>query len=179
MVSRHPGGVKRQGRWVVLGLGANLGDRQAALALARRRLIEEGWRWTLASRVIETAPWGGPPGQPPYLNQVLAAPLGPETLPPRRLLQLCLRIEEEAGRRRTVRWGPRTLDIDLLVYGDRQIDEPGLTVPHPRLAERAFVLVPLAEILPDLPVPPAGRTPAEMLARCRRGDRLPPVRPCP
>src|SRR5690606_2631377 len=103
---------------------------------------------TRISSLYETPPWGPVP-QGPYLN----ACIGVETsLSPRALLELGLAIERDHGRERTIRWGPRTLDIDLLLYGTDHVDEDGLIVPHPRMAERAFVLVPLAEIAPELEV---------------------------
>ena len=128
-----------------VGLGSNLGDRAANLAEARRRLNEAG-RIVAASSIYETDPWGVDPGQPVYLNQVvsLATPL-----PPVGLLKLLLSIEREMGRVRTAPGAPRVIDLDLLLYGDQVIDEPGLTLPHPRMCERAFVLVPLAEIAPN------------------------------
>ncbi len=139
-----------------LSLGANLGDREANLTSALHRLAETGVIVRRVSSLYETAPVGGPP-QPPYLN--LAVEVG-TALSPRELLRLCLAIEAELGRVRTEHWGPRTLDIDLLLYEGVTSDGPELTLPHPRLAERQFVLAPLAEIAPDLRLPD-GRTAAE------------------
>jgi 2-amino-4-hydroxy-6-hydroxymethyldihydropteridine diphosphokinase len=99
------------------------------------------------SPVYETAPLGGPPGQDPYLNVVVELST---TLSPRQLLELARRLETEAGRVRTIKDGPRTLDVDVLLVGDLQVDEPDLKVPHPRMWERRFVLAPLADLAPDL-----------------------------
>jgi 2-amino-4-hydroxy-6-hydroxymethyldihydropteridine diphosphokinase len=99
------------------------------------------------SPVYETAPVGGPPGQDPYLNVVVEVST---TLSPRQLLELARRLEADAGRVRTVKDGPRTLDVDVLLVGDLQVDEPDLKVPHPRMWERRFVLAPLADLAPDL-----------------------------
>ena len=140
-----------------VGLGSNLGDRRAALdgALA---LLEP----RRVSRIVETAPWGLP-DQPPFLNAVAEI----ETkLPPRALLDRLLDVERHFGRRRDVRWGPRTLDLDLLLYGDRRVSEEGLDVPHPRLAERRFVLEGLAELCPDRAVPGLDRTVRQLLEAC-------------
>ncbi len=117
---------------------------------------------TAVSEAIETAPVGGVE-QGPYLN---AAALVLTLLTPRDLLARLLEIEQTRGRDRTreQRWGPRTLDLDLLVYGDRRIDEPGLVVPHPRLHERAFVLEPLSRIASGLVVPGVNRTVGELRA---------------
>jgi 2-amino-4-hydroxy-6-hydroxymethyldihydropteridine diphosphokinase len=102
------------------------------------------------SRLYRSAPWGRA-DQPEFVNAAVALQT---ELSPRELLEALLAIERAAGRARDeTRWGPRVLDLDILVYGDRQIDEPGLHVPHPHLHERAFVLLPLAEIAPDLMVP--------------------------
>ncbi|MBB5754208.1 2-amino-4-hydroxy-6-hydroxymethyldihydropteridine diphosphokinase [Prosthecomicrobium pneumaticum] len=142
-----------------LGLGSNLGDRAAALSAAVGDLRRApGVSVTRVSSLYETPPWGPVP-QGSYLNACIAIET---TLPPRALLELCLAIERAHGRERRVRWGPRTLDIDVLAYGDRTVEAPDLHIPHPRLTERAFVLVPLAEIAPDLVI--AGRTVADWRA---------------
>lgn len=143
-----------------LGLGSNVGDRHAMLVGALAALEERGVVVDARSRVYETAPVGGP-SQPDFLNQVVRV----ETdLDPRSLLHACLDIESSLGRdrRHEVRWGPRPIDIDVLTYESAVVREPDLTIPHPRLAERAFVLVPLVEIDPDLWIPGLG-TPLEML----------------
>lgn len=130
-----------------LGLGGNIGDVAAALVHALRRLAETpGVKLCSVSSVYRTPPWGKR-DQPPFLNM---AALIETTLPARALLGLCLDIERAMGRRRTERWGPRTLDIDILTYDEATVDEPDLKIPHPRIAERAFVLAPLAEIAPHL-----------------------------
>jgi 2-amino-4-hydroxy-6-hydroxymethyldihydropteridine diphosphokinase len=141
-----------------LGLGSNLGDRAAMLRAAITALdAAPGVRVTRISSLYETPPWGPVP-QGPYLN----ACIGVETsLAPRALLELGLAIERDHGRERAIRWGPRTLDIDLLLYGADEVDEDGLIVPHPRMSERAFVLVPLAEIAPELQI--GGRPLPELL----------------
>ena len=135
-----------------VGLGSNLGDRAVNLAAARRRLNESG-RIVAASSIYETEPWGVDPGQPNYLNQVvsLITPLSPDEL-----LKVLLRIELEMGRVRTAPGDPRLIDLDLLLYGDEVADGPGLTLPHPRMCQRAFVLAPLAEIAPELTHPVNG-----------------------
>ena len=142
-----------------VGVGTNLGDRWGYLALARRKLrdvLDAGL--VRASPVYDTEPVG--PRQPRFLNAVLE--LEPR-LPPRRLLALLLEVELGARRRRDVRHGPRTLDLDLLLYGDLVLCTPKLTVPHPALLARRFVLAPLAELCPELIVPGSGRTVAELL----------------
>jgi 2-amino-4-hydroxy-6-hydroxymethyldihydropteridine diphosphokinase len=136
-----------------LGLGSNLGDRMANLRRAVDLLdATDGIDVVRTSAVYETDPVGPP--QPDYLNAVVEART---TLTPRALLEAGLAVERALARVRDERWGPRTLDIDLLVYGDDQIDEPGLVVPHPRMRERAFVLVPLRELDPSAPEPPDAR----------------------
>lgn len=133
-----------------LGLGANLGDRLANLQRAVDELAAKpGIRVVRSSRVYETEPVGGPE-QPEYLNAVVEV----ETdLDPHALLAACLAVEGAMGRVRTERWGPRPIDVDVLTYGTETIDEPDLTVPHPRMHERGFVLVPLAELNADPPLP--------------------------
>jgi 2-amino-4-hydroxy-6-hydroxymethyldihydropteridine diphosphokinase len=140
---------------VYIALGSNLGDRMAHLNGAIKELRATAGIEVLAvSRIIETAPVG-PPGQGPYLN---AAAHLRTTLAPRGLLNACLAIEAGHGRRRSEaqRWGARQLDIDLLLYGDQVIDEPGMRVPHPRMLERDFVMIPLVEIAPDFVHPALG-----------------------
>jgi 2-amino-4-hydroxy-6-hydroxymethyldihydropteridine diphosphokinase len=141
-----------------LGLGSNLGDRRARLAAAVRRLQDAG-RIVAVSPLYETAPIGGP-AQGRFLNAVAVVDT---SLPPRRLLKLCQAAEREAGRRRLVRWGPRSLDVDLLLYEGMIVDEPGLRVPHPRLALRRFALEPLVEAWPEAALPD-GTTVASLLA---------------
>jgi 2-amino-4-hydroxy-6-hydroxymethyldihydropteridine diphosphokinase len=143
-----------------VGLGSNLGDRAAHLLLGLSALSRLPKTHLLRlSPVYETAPVGPP--QPPYLNMV--AELETE-LSPTGLLAEMLRIEKALGRERRERWGPRTLDLDLLLYGDLVLEEAGLSVPHPRLHERAFVLVPLLDLLPEGRHPLLGQSFAELLA---------------
>ncbi len=130
-----------------LGLGSNLGDRLSHLRAGIQALQDNaGIRNLVFSHVYETAPWGVTE-QPAFLNLCIAIET---TLLPRDLLQLCLETELKAGRLRSQRWGPRTLDIDILTYGTLAIREEGLEIPHPALLERAFVLRPLQDIAPDL-----------------------------
>jgi 2-amino-4-hydroxy-6-hydroxymethyldihydropteridine diphosphokinase len=153
-----------------LALGANLGDRQGQLQGARAALAAAGGiRVTAASPLYETGAVGGPPGQPLYLNAVLRVET---TLSCRALLELCLAVEERFGRRRQEQWGPRTLDIDLLFYGGEALDEPGLVVPHPRLHQRRFVLIPLADLDPELLHPALGRSVRQMLAALGNGESV-------
>ena len=129
---------------VYIALGSNLGDRAEHIRTALREIEEHGdIEVVRCSSLHDTEPVGGPPGQPHYLNA--AAELR-TTLPPRELLARLLSIEARHGRRRTVQNGPRTLDLDLLLYRDHVIDEPDLTVPHPRMWEREFVMQPLSEV---------------------------------
>jgi 2-amino-4-hydroxy-6-hydroxymethyldihydropteridine diphosphokinase len=130
-----------------LGLGSNLGDRQGHLLKAVSALDDV----VAVSPVYETEPVGGPPGQDDYLNLVVE--LDTERSP-RELLERAHELEEAAQRVRTVRNGPRTLDVDVLLVGDLVVNEPDLVVPHPRLWERRFVVEPLADLAPDL-VPPS------------------------
>ena len=125
-----------------LGLGSNLGDREANLRTAVAGIPD----LVAVSPVYESAPVGGPP-QDDFLNAVTAL----DTMcSARQLLDLAHRLEQEAARVRTVRWGPRTLDVDVLLVDDLVLDEPDLVIPHPRMQERAFVLAPLADLDPGL-----------------------------
>ena len=137
-------------RRAFVGLGANVGDRRRHLRLAVRGLPDV----VAVSPVYETEPVGGPAGQVPYLNAVveLVTERGP-----RALLEVARVLEERAGRVRHQRHGARTLDVDVLLVGDEQVDEPDLVVPHPRMWQRRFVLAPLADLAPEL-------VPAELLA---------------
>lgn len=148
-----------------ISLGSNLGDREGQLRYALEALrATPGIHQLAVSRIYETDPVGPPP-QGPYLNAV--AEVDTE-LEPRALLERLLRIESDAGRiRRGVRDEARTLDLDLLLYGDRCIEERELTVPHPRMHERCFVLEPLCELAPQRVHPRTGRTIAELAARVR------------
>jgi 2-amino-4-hydroxy-6-hydroxymethyldihydropteridine diphosphokinase len=141
-----------------VGLGSNLGDRAGLLGSALARLAPRR-----VSRMFETEPWGRP-DQPAFLNAV--AEVDTE-LPARDFLDFLHEIERGHGRvRGPDRWGPRSLDLDLLLYGDQRIHTGDLLVPHPRLAERRFVLAGLAELCPDRPVPGLGRTVRELLESC-------------
>lgn len=138
-----------------VGLGSNLGDRESTLRAAVAELAAApGVEVIGVSTLVDTEPVGFL-DQPRFLNGVVALETG---LPPRALLDLLLAVEARLGRDRSAvpAQGPRTIDLDLLLYGNEEIDEPGLRIPHPRLAERAFVLGPLAEVEPDLVVPGKG-----------------------
>lgn len=128
-----------------LALGSNLGDRKTYLKHALDRLPDV----VAVSQVYETDPVGGPPGQGAFLNCVVELRT---TRTPRELLGVAQAAEAAAHRIRAERWGPRTLDVDVLLVGDEVVDEPDLTVPHPRMWERGFVLVPLADLAPELVV---------------------------
>jgi 2-amino-4-hydroxy-6-hydroxymethyldihydropteridine diphosphokinase len=146
-----------------LSLGGNIGDVGHAFIAALKRLAEApGVTLLRASSVYATPPWGRL-DQPPFLNM---AAIVATNLPALALLALCLDIERGMGRQRLERWGPRTLDIDILAYGDQTIEAPDLKVPHPRMTQRAFVLAPLAEIAPRLVI--AGREVGQWLALADR-----------
>jgi 2-amino-4-hydroxy-6-hydroxymethyldihydropteridine diphosphokinase len=143
---------------VYLALGSNLGDRLANLRAAVAALAPEV-RVLAESSVYETPPWGYT-DQPAFLNMALQA----ETdLEPLALLRHLKSLETRLGREAGFRYGPRVIDLDILFYDDRIVNEEGLTIPHPRLHERAFVLVPLVEIAPELVHPVRGKTLTEML----------------
>ena len=145
---------------VAVALGSNVGDRRAHLDHAVSKLRSVLGRVTV-SRYYDTVPVGVSGPQPMFLN---AAAAGEWTRSPRELLESLLAIEQERGRDRPYLNAPRTLDLDLILFGDAVLDEPGLVVPHPRFRERRFVLEPLAEIAPALVDPVSGRSVAELLS---------------
>lgn len=152
----------------LIGLGSNIGDKAANVRRAIGLLTEQGdIRLLAASRLFRTAPWGVK-DQDWFVNACIAVAT---TLPPRDLLARCLAVEQAMKRVRHERWGPRVIDVDVLVYRDATIDEPGLTLPHPRITQRAFVLVPLSDIAPDLEI--AGHPLAHWLARVSPGEVTP------
>ena len=151
-----------------LCLGGNLGDRMAALLEALQLLdATPGMRRTACSSVYETEPWAVA-DQPNFLNLVAAYET---TLAPPDLLAACKSVEATVGRTPSFRWGPRLIDVDILLYGDEVVDsaEPDLQIPHPRMAQRAFVLVPLAEMIPEHSVPPDGATVHQLLEQVEDG----------
>lgn len=151
---------------IAIALGSNLGDRSRQLARARERLAERIGPLQRISQTYETEPVG-PAGQPRYLNQVVSLESASDA---EDLLAILLDIERELGRKSRERWGPREIDLDLLLCGQEIRTTHRLELPHPRLHERAFVLVPLSEVLPDWRHPRLGLTVTEMLARVdRRG----------
>ena len=148
---------------VAIALGSNLGDREANLAFGLSAL--PGFITNLTqSRWHDTAPVGVSPDQPRYLNGVV---VGETALTARELIDRLLQIEQAAGRTRTSPMAPRTLDLDLILFGEEQIEEPGLVVPHPRFRERLFVLEPLAEVAPGWMDPATGKTISALLRERR------------
>lgn len=152
----------------IAGLGGDMGPVEQTLGRALRHLEASLGPLKVAS-LYRSAPVS-PVAQPDFLN---TAALAYTALPPEAVLALAKALERAAGRRRGVRFGPRPLDIDLLLYGDRQSAAPELTLPHPRLRERRFMLEPLAEIAPDWPVPPEGVPVRDLLSRLSRLDDAP------
>ncbi len=146
--------IRVDGRLAYIGIGSNLDDpeRQVRAAIdALKRLPRSTFAG--ASRLFRTAPWGRA-DQPAFVNAAAAISTA---LSPRELLDALLAIERAQGRVRDgERWGPRVIDLDILIYGDARIDEPGLHIPHPHLGERAFVLLPLADLAPELEIPGLG-----------------------
>lgn len=146
-----------------LALGSNLGDRIAHLRGARHALHSHAELCIIrASAIYETEPVGGPEEQPPYLNAVLEVQT---SLKASQLLEFALTVEQQFGRCRKVRWDARSLDIDLLFYADRIFQKQELTIPHPRLHQRAFVLIPLMDVAPDFIHPLRQKTVREMLTQ--------------
>ncbi|KAA6441708.1 2-amino-4-hydroxy-6-hydroxymethyldihydropteridine diphosphokinase [Dyadobacter flavalbus] len=147
---------------IFLLLGSNLGDRLHTLAMAREMISEKVGKISIQSAVYETAPWGVT-DQPAFLNQVIVVESGQE---PEEILRNILDIEHELGRVRYERWGARVIDIDLLYYNDLILDSARLTVPHPRLQDRRFTLIPLTEIAPDFINPLLHKTSFQLLSEC-------------
>jgi 2-amino-4-hydroxy-6-hydroxymethyldihydropteridine diphosphokinase len=152
-----------------IGLGSNLDDPVRQVGSALDELAGLPLSRLLRRSSLYRSPPMGPTDQPDYVN---AAALIETALEPLELLDVLQAIEAAHGRRRELRWGPRTLDLDLLVYGDLRLDHPRLTLPHPGIAGRAFVLVPLAEIAPDLELPGTGSVAAAAAAVARQVDRI-------
>lgn len=155
-----------------IGLGSNLGDKKANIKKALELLdTSTGVRVKKVASLYRTAPLGYT-GQDWFLNTVAELETG---LSPRELLSLLLDIEERLGRVRTIRWGPRTVDLDLLLFGREEIDTPDLIVPHPRMSERAFVMVPLAELKPEITVPGQGRA-GDLAERLKKEQLIDKIR---
>lgn len=156
---------------VFLGLGSNLGERSRTLLEALDRLHGPEVRVHRVSDCYRSQPLG-PREQPDFLNAVCRAEC---RLEPRRLLERCLEVERSLGRSRRVRWGPRTIDLDILYFGRLTLAEEALVIPHPHLYERRFVLVPLVEICPDWEDPSRGLTAARLLQACPDDSVVEPV----
>lgn len=153
---------------VYIGLGSNLGDRRAQLDRGLDALARAGFTVDARSALYLTEPVDAPP-QDWFVNAVAA---GHTRLSPEELLTACLEVERAQGRERVVHHGPRTLDLDILIYGDELRQGPPLTLPHPRMHERRFVLTPLCELAPDLRHPRLNVSMRELLARCPDDSRV-------
>ena len=152
----------------LIALGSNLGDRLNQMRSAAQELGHLGELLAISS-LYETEPVGGPAGQLPYLNAVALLVPAPPVEDPRALMERLLEIERDHGRERALRWEARTLDLDLLSFGDLVVEEESLTVPHPRMMERAFVLAPLAQVAPEWRHPLTGESAQQALQRAGSG----------
>ncbi len=152
-----------------IGIGSNLGDRRKNCLKAVELLDAEGVKVLKRSSLYETEPWGVK-DQPRFVNMAVEAE---SDMTPHRLLCLLKEIEDRMGRTRTIRWGPRTIDLDILLFGDEVIREPDLEIPHPLMHARDFVLEPLCEIAPRKVHPVFNRTMAELRARLNGKEKRP------
>lgn len=158
--------------WIVLGLGGNMGDRTHHIAWAQKLIELHLGNIVKSSRIYETAAWGNN-NQPHFLNQVVMVK---SLFTPQMCLKRCLHIEKIMGRERDIKWGPRIIDIDILLYNNIKLQSPGLLIPHPFLQDRRFVLQPLVDILPNYQHPVLRRSLRLLLSNCT--DAL-PVKPHP
>jgi len=143
-----------------IALGSNLGEREGNIRSALARMGGKGVRVVRVSSMLENAAVGGPVGSPDFVNAVAEVETSLEA---HALLDVLLAVEGEMGRVRTVKWGPRVIDLDIVLYGDRVIDSPRLTVPHPEMHLRRFVLGPLVEIAPEVMHPVLGKTARDLM----------------
>lgn len=153
---------------VYIGIGSNLGDKESNILNALRRL-EEGGRVNIQARApfYKTDPVGYT-DQDWFLNTVAACETG---LAPHDLLEALMKVEQDMGRVRTIHWGPRVIDLDILLYGDAVVSTPDLEIPHPRISERAFVVVPLSDLAPNITLP-GGKTAAALAAELSKTQRI-------
>jgi 2-amino-4-hydroxy-6-hydroxymethyldihydropteridine diphosphokinase len=155
-------GLKHMDKGIFLLLGTNEGDRSANLATARQLIADRAGEIVRFSAAYETAPWGNT-DQPAFYNQVIAVDT---SLDPETLLQHVLGIEHAMGRKRLIHWGQRIIDIDILLYGQQIVNSPLLTIPHPRLPDRKFALIPLDEIAPEFEHPLLKKNIRTLLLEC-------------
>ena len=150
----------------IISLGSNQGDRLTLLASALEKLTDAGCMVDATSRIIETAPWGFT-DQADFLNQAVQVR---GVFDPRAMLSLCQKIEKELGRERDIKWGPRTLDMDIIAWNGGVYDRGGLEIPHPRMHQRLFVLLPMEEIQPDWVHPIRLQTIEELIEQLQQNE---------
>ncbi|WP_194774409.1 2-amino-4-hydroxy-6-hydroxymethyldihydropteridine diphosphokinase [Pararhodonellum marinum] len=155
---------------VVFLIGGNLGDRLNYLERTRNRLAME-FEWVDSSRIFETSPWGGQ-SEGLFLNQAI---LVRTTFSADQVLEIIQKIEKEMGRKRVLRWGNRTMDIDIIFFGQEIINDPHLTIPHKSMAERRFVLEPLCDLIPDFVHPILGLKVSALLEECKDDAQVHPI----